>query len=325
MSMRKYLCVILIATILLCGMAACGVGKPSVKREEQLIEDLVNAVPMLQTDINVSSLNIIKRQTIESEMCDTVYVEIEGTGAYYDCVLSYVMYYSLYDQGWLLDHAERWYDGNWYGSPTAGVPEDIIRENIIPSSSRYYGSTDWTSSLIEITDQTTNLEQGYSIISYKFAIENKYGYYLVNDCMRYEFDQESFSYYPLSVDMTDHENVQLVLSESIIGIPFTYEKSSEIFSPLAGKFNLTIDSIEDDYITGHGSYTRLHEGLDYYEDDTFDFGGTIITFKKDTTAGYDYMANVKLGGIELANGATLNIWFSLDPREGVHYIGGDLN
>lgn len=315
--MRRCLCAILTSILLLCGITACGIGKPSVRKEEQLMEDLVNAVPMLQTDINVSSLNIIKRQTNENEMSDTVYVEIEGTGTYYECVLSYVMYYSLYDQGWLLDYAERWYDGNWYGHPTDGVPEDTIRENLVPSSSRYNEREYWTSRLIEITQQYVDTEAENSMVFYKYTIENatdsKYGYYLVNDSALYEFDNSALCYYLLSSDLSDHTDAQFILSDAIIGETFSDQEWLLTTSNVRGKFTVTIDSINENYITGHGNYS----------DNAFSFEGTIETQKRKTSAGYDYRAIVELGEVNV-NGSIIDIWFFLDPRQGIDGIHGTL-
>ncbi len=313
--MRKYLCVIFITTALLGVITACGIGTPTVKSEEQLKADIIDKVSMFQTDVEISSLKIIKRQTNEDKMSDTVYVEVEGIGPYYECVMSYIMYYSLYDQGWLLDTVERWYDGTWYGHPTGGVPEDTVRANFLPSSSSYYNQPKyWTYRFIEITQQYVDTEAENCIVYYKYAIESapdsKYGYYLVNDSAMYKFDNEALCYYLESSDLSDHSDAQFIPSDTIIGETFSKHESSWM---TYSDYTITIDSINDNHITGHGSYN----------DKSFDFEGTIETRTVDTSAGYAYATVVRLGKTG-ENGVKNSIGFTLDPHEGLDSIWGEL-
>lgn len=321
-SLGRGIC-ILLAIFMLVALTACGHKIPSAKGEDQLEEDLIAEVPLFQNDVDISSFTIIKRQTNESAMTDTVYVEVDGTGPYYECTTSYIMYYTLYEQGWLLDTVERWYDGIWFGVPCADVPEATIKENILPASlCKYYNK--WDVNLVEVSEQIIDKNSGTVTVFYQYSIGNTYGYYLVNDCALYEFDSEFFYYYPSSEDISDHSDVQLILCNSILGQPFEYDNDRHSGSKVNGDFSLTITSFDNNGVEGFGNYTRLRVGRDRYEDVDFYFSGTIDTFKRKTSGGYDYLANVRLGDVNPSDEIAIDFWFSLDAKEGIGYIGGDL-
>lgn len=323
----------------LCSLVSCGQRIPPVKTERQMQEDLRENVAFLGSDMSITSLEIIKRQTNENELLDTVYVEVQCTGSYYESVTSYVMHYSLYDQGWILDDASRWYDGRWYATPSGGVPEDTIKKNVLPDSSRYYKSEQWEANLIEITKQDVNVAQGTATVYYRYSISPKqdgYGYYLVDGYMSYDFDSQLFCYYP-NGEFGDVE-VRLIPYESTLGKTFNYNHSFGYCScggAVHGKFNIVIDSLAAGALVaiGHGSCKEMRIGnsniYDYYEDFNFEFIGWIETFKRSTTMGYDYWANVRMGDICPHNvishdGISINYWFSFDAQEGIGYVTGDL-
>lgn len=309
-------------------LVGCRTG-PQVKGEQAIKTDLISGNHLGKSfpgGIDITSLKIIKRQTNQDAMSDTVYVEIDATSSYYQVTASYVIRYSLYDIGWLLDDVNPWYGGVWSSIPTAGIPAETIQQNLLPTSSLYY-TDNWPVNLLEVESQDVDLSAGTSTVYYKYVIPGNYGAYFVNDKMTFAFNTSTFQYCPVSLDSVHQENAKFVPHDTIIGDTFHYSHSHiwTIGDPyVQADFYVTIDSIDGDQITGHGSYTGLHIKAEYIGDATFDFSGTIETSVRQTSHGYEYCPVVHMGDVNPYDGLNIDYWFTMDAREGIDYIGGDL-
>ena len=70
---------------------------------------------------------IEKRRTDEEAGTDLIYLTVSGDNGEFECSLSYIVTYELYNEGWILETIERDYEGDWV---LTGIDEDAMVEDI---------------------------------------------------------------------------------------------------------------------------------------------------------------------------------------------------
>lgn len=125
----------LIAAFLL-AVICSGCGN-SVKTEGELKKDLTAHSGFFMVDgSEVSELSIIKRLTDEDNKTDTVYVSILIDHPNATENRAYVMNYTLYNEGWILDDVEDYFgdEAVWNISPKGAPSNEQIMEELIAYS-----------------------------------------------------------------------------------------------------------------------------------------------------------------------------------------------
>lgn len=156
----------LMLALVLCG---CGVKE---KSEAEIKADLSADLSVLntRTDVALQNFAITKRQTDQDTKVDTVFADFslltndgvaEGSG-------SCVMTYTLYNDGWMLDDVAM--ERIAY-KPLKGAD---YSDDEIADGARSMFCGDASSSAVEVTGRTTDLENG--IDQYLVTINNRYKY-----------------------------------------------------------------------------------------------------------------------------------------------------
>lgn len=124
LTRKKRLFFCLTVCLLLSVLSGCS---PSAKNEREITEDLQGNPAFISQSVQIGSCEIIKRQTDPKNKSDIVYVTAYIDEDELKCTLSYVMYYSLYNEGWLLETVERNETGPWLIS---GLTKDQVSKEI---------------------------------------------------------------------------------------------------------------------------------------------------------------------------------------------------
>lgn len=156
--MKRILKVLLIAAMLIIVLAGC--GSTSVKSEKMILEDfqINNYIFETYPNYSVDDVVIVKRQTDIDNKLDKVYVDVtilskndvQNVEGHIDLIL----YYGLYDSGWILDNCESDLDGVNKGAlftPLSGY--EIV--NVEETLKSFYGAGIENVSLIS---RNTDLE-----------------------------------------------------------------------------------------------------------------------------------------------------------------------
>lgn len=104
--MKLRITALALALLCLLGLAACGSG-PKAASESTIREDVIGWDEVIySSDLELVSLEIVKRQTNEDQKTDFVWVDIVAENE--DCryIASCKLSYGLYNDGWLLDSYE---------------------------------------------------------------------------------------------------------------------------------------------------------------------------------------------------------------------------
>lgn len=117
------LCLALCCALLLFGCAST----EAVKSEQEILADLQEkGMPEENPDAEITSLEILKRQTNEKDKQDLVYVTIQAETETVQYVRSYQVEYGLYDSGWVLDSVSRFEDGENKAIPLTEPGDELI-------------------------------------------------------------------------------------------------------------------------------------------------------------------------------------------------------
>lgn len=185
---KSILVVLIIITTL------CGCQTISPVSESQIQDDLQNydIYPFnLDSSAYITDFSIAKRKTDKSNGVDTIYldvVEAENEDARF--VQSYIMHYSLYNEGWLLDDIQM-SDTNHRLNPLR-KPSNQEIESIFLS---YYDRTGYECESWEIAEQTIDYNQNLCTVQFKnmvikFIVSGVEGHWRgVSATVRYRMDE----------------------------------------------------------------------------------------------------------------------------------------
>ena len=167
--------VLIIVMFLLVSLVGCGESNISdiagtekgkahgIKTDDELLADLVENPKFYKVEgSKVTGLSVIKRLTDEENRKDTVYVTIKIDHEAASATQAYIMYYTRYNEGWLLDSIEAYYgdEVKWEVRPK-GVPtnEQIMEALIAHSNEQIKASYEETFGYKELKD-TYFFEEG---------------------------------------------------------------------------------------------------------------------------------------------------------------------
>lgn len=195
------LLVLLLITIL---MSGCG---NKIKDEAELKQELLNSKDFWIADgCEVTDFKVMKRLTEEENRKDTVYVSMKVGNEFYYETMAYTMYYTEYNDGWILDNVEPYYGSDFeyiavpLKKPTQEGIFDEIKSNSnisirsffedypILSVSDLYFFEDGKYTY-EVEDEAVDLEKG--IYGCKLIIDRVFELVTVHEVMDIEFWFES--------------------------------------------------------------------------------------------------------------------------------------
>lgn len=130
-------CLLLVGTLTACGSKAVN--------EKQITEDIKTCEELVALNVEVTDWEIIKRQTDEENKTDLIYCKVNAKNDDYSVVRSYVMKYTLYNDGWVLDYIEN-YDGLDASSetvPLRGVSHEQVLKDIAKINAAEYASAEY--------------------------------------------------------------------------------------------------------------------------------------------------------------------------------------
>ena len=109
MQHRKcFLCIFLILIFVL--LSGCS---KAAKSEREILEDLQSNPVFISGDVEISNYEIIKRQTDVDNRTDMVYITVQTDAPELTSSLTYELKYELYNDGWILESMQRYWDGPW--------------------------------------------------------------------------------------------------------------------------------------------------------------------------------------------------------------------
>lgn len=230
-----FVSIALIGIILL--LSSCA-RTPRVKNENEMIQDMA-AFPSWchGEDLPITDVSVIKRQTNEQNMSDTVYVTMTSENEDVRCTVGYILYYNLYDKGWLLDAVDEYPDGGWEAVPLHGVSDDVI-ESLMES---YITSGQFDS--MEVLGKEEDLEHGWVSVRFSAVKDHLYGTEYVEIEQGWEFYESSLSFCPKAEYIPIMRTLDL--KETIIGATWTCNRHYGQFDPWADKFTVTVGGLEE--------------------------------------------------------------------------------
>lgn len=128
-----------------------------------------------ELDMEITSLEILKRQTTTESKTDKAWVMIEAASNAVKGTMYYVMTYNLYNDGWLLESVEDDEIDSWRFVPLRGVSDDMIANDL-----QYFGN-------YEILNNELDLEQGRQTITFAFKESHLYCDTTSTEQLIYEF------------------------------------------------------------------------------------------------------------------------------------------
>ena len=139
---RKIICTLMLFLFILIPLQGCS----SIKDEAELMNDLQSSNAFsIPDDVTVNSLTVIKRLTDEKNKTDKVYVQVDIDNAEFSQSRAYIMDYTHYNEGWILDNVEEYWENEyWTVYPkTAPSEETILSELIDWSNTSIRANYDW--------------------------------------------------------------------------------------------------------------------------------------------------------------------------------------
>lgn len=126
------------------------------KSEKEVIADLQTSEWFISEDFEIDSYEIIKRQTDFDKKSDVVYLTVSVDEPEINCELSYIMQYTLYNEGWLLENVQKYADGIWR---IDGLTEDQLISDTVTNDSYFQ---EWEMFAVEAktNDETYTFDDG---------------------------------------------------------------------------------------------------------------------------------------------------------------------
>jgi len=203
--------VIIVGLISVLAMSLMGCGEKT-KQEAELKEDLLNNKRFwIADDFEVTDFAIIKRLTDEEQSKDTVYVSMKAGNEFYYETMAYTMYYTKYNEGWLLDSVEQYFGDDFeYKAVPLKAPLQTTIFDEIKTNSDISVRSFW---------------EEWPILSVKdlyFFEDGKYTYSIKNETC----DLEKGFY---GCDLIVEREFELVTVHEVISITFWFESSNPHF------------------------------------------------------------------------------------------------
>lgn len=208
--MKRKIMLFIIAILIAVLIVGCG---NSIKTEEELLTDLIadSSFSMVEGS-EVSELTIIKRLTDKDNKTDKVYISISIDHEAATATQAYIMYYTYYNEGWLLDDIEEYYgDGVEWTTVSKGAPtNEQIMDALIAYSNSQIDSSYTDQYISEELTHTYFFEEGkYSteIYSGDMVSDSEYSCFVTTyrtfqymevreeQLLRFMFDNYNYEWY----------------------------------------------------------------------------------------------------------------------------------
>ena len=113
-------------------------GCSGTKSETDLLKDLqADSAFSLPDGMEIKEFSIIKRLTDQNKKTDKVYVQVDVENAELSQSRAYVMDYTHYNEGWMLDSVVEHMDDDYWSVQAKVVPtEEILMESLIAWSNK---------------------------------------------------------------------------------------------------------------------------------------------------------------------------------------------
>lgn len=241
--------VLLVITLLLL-LAGCGTKTASNKRIQ---EDLHNSSAFSGfancLGLEITSLDIQKRQTTKESKVDTIWVEATVESDTVRGVMYYVLTYNLYNDGWLLDTITDDNTENWYFEPLCGASDTYIN-SFLPEDA-------------VIVANEVNLEYATNTVTYTYTEQHRYCDIIYNKQLIFDFNS---GYSPSGADISGRWELRNTIDAgsyevwNIVGT-WTVEDSSDGF----GWMRYTNYTIEiEDFTPGNAAYNDDTSDDEFY-------------------------------------------------------------
>lgn len=208
--MKRKMLIFITAILIAVLFAGCG---NKVKNEEDLLVDLVADSSFYMVEgSEVTELSIIKRLTDEENKTDKVYVSINIDHEAATATQAYIMYYTCYNEGWLLDDIEEYYgdEVEWATVPKGAPTNEQIMEALIAYSNSQIDASYADQYISEELTHTYFFEEGKyytEIYSGDMVSESEYSCFVTTyrnfdymevreeQLLRFMFDYYSYEWY----------------------------------------------------------------------------------------------------------------------------------
>lgn len=203
--MKSKIVITLMLLIALFALTSC--TKP-VPDEERIKSDVVLFAPEWDDDSEITSLEIIRRDTDEKNKRDTVRIKVKAESDEIACVKRYkIDYVYNSDAGWSVSEMEADRREEWEFSPLSGASKSVIQayvnENYIECEGSWYINQFETNTL-EITSRETDLNNKTDAVTVSLDLANPDGFtFKTTALVSLHFDDEQWvadSYKQLSVN-----------------------------------------------------------------------------------------------------------------------------
>lgn len=139
--MKKWCTLLVILLVISAMLAGCGGGtitqtRTDIKNEASMKEDLSAKSGLFVDGTQITNLTVIKRLTNEEDRTDEVYVSVELDHPGATAVQNYKLNYTKYNEGWMLDSVEEYYNEEyiWDLEPKGGPTPERIESELLQYS-----------------------------------------------------------------------------------------------------------------------------------------------------------------------------------------------
>lgn len=181
-------------TVFVCLITFLLVGcTQAIKTEKEMKIDVQNYLNSFdESHYEVENLNITERRTSKKDETDVVHVEIEASTEESKGIYSLILYYKLYEQGWLFESAQIDSQGKREVKPTKAPDQSIVDNAILK---------DYPTA--KLKDKEILLNENKCLYYYEYICNEQYAKVDTIFCLTFEFDTEIVEWKKTDIDVVD--------------------------------------------------------------------------------------------------------------------------
>lgn len=273
-----YISYVLALACLVTLLSGCSIP---IVNEAKLTEDLCHSQVFQENSsmlgLEISSLSIVKRKTTQNEKDDQVWVCVDATNGEVNARMYYLMVYTLYNDGWLLEYATTDSVDLWMYTPLCRLSDEIVR-SYIPTDA-------------EIKSVQFDADTGRQDVSYRYVEPYHYCDVITDAVIHFSFGSTYFGQ-----GLWSNEGTDITVSTEWGDITGSWygEKYSTNLNKVVEKAHVEIlkfvpDSTGDTIDIEVAVTDNAVDGVFYSEWETEQFHGTYTMEKrKDTWEDKEY-------------------------------------